>query len=187
MESKVKVATRAIGENEERLEFETERKRAKHEQRQHDLRHRVEFGDEQRLERHRLPHHPGQDDRRDDHDIARDHQDHEPARDVAWRCRARHRSRQSSPCRRADRDRRRARSPCRSAWPGSRRSDRSGPATRNRPKATRISPAVMAQTSTGTMRIRASVMRLGMLKSDAPARDARSPLRAAGKAHFVMP
>ena len=57
----------------------------------------------------------------DDHDVARHHQDDQPARNRVRRCRARRRSTRSWPCRRADRDRRRAPSPCRSAWPGSRR------------------------------------------------------------------
>src|SRR5262245_52247105 len=39
------------------------------------------------------------------------------------------------------------------------------PAARKRTKATRISPAVIAQTTTGTNRMRPSVMRFGMLKS----------------------
>src|SRR5215468_511156 len=57
------------------------------------------------------------------------------------------------------------------------------PAARKRTNAIRISPAVIAQTTTGTSRMRPSVMRFGILKS-APRLGPRASLSPHWKAHM---
>ena len=59
-----------------------EAKRAKHDAGEDDLRHGIELGHQQRLDLERVTHQPGQHDPSDDQDIARHHQDHQPARDI---------------------------------------------------------------------------------------------------------
>src|SRR5262249_17854324 len=110
-------------------------------------------------------------------DVARDHQDHEPARD-----------RLLDAERDIDRDDHRlvgerieisAEFRCHAEALGRKPSMRSlSPATRNTPKAICIWFDAIAQTMTGTSRMRASVMRLGILKP-AP-RLMRLPVPAAG-------
>ena len=56
---------------------------AKHRRREADLRRRIRFGDQQRPDVHRLVHQPGNHERADDHDIARDDEDREPRRNRA--------------------------------------------------------------------------------------------------------
>src|SRR3954468_6242407 len=61
------------------MSVDAESKRAEHDAGKDDLRHGIEFGDPQRLHQDGTAEHPGQHHRADDHNVARHHENDQPA------------------------------------------------------------------------------------------------------------
>ena len=114
-----------------------------------------------RLDFHRTVEQPGQDDRADDHQVARDDEQRQPQRQDCRRSPGSRNRRPARPCRRWRRDRRQAPSAGRNAARSSRRARRKCPATRKIARASGQRREAIMSTLTGTRTSRPRLIRLG--------------------------